>query len=228
MKTKNSGFTLIELTLAMVFVSFLLISIALSTISAMKTYNFGLTLKGVNQAGRDIGDLLKRDSAVTSMPEKYFVEPSQSSDHLGRLCLGSYSYIWGDPSKLQSGTGIKYTESGEDQIVLARVSDRSAIYCQADDKGKYRSDVSKNTTNQNVATELLKSVRNDLAVRDVDVNVIEVDGQSTKLLSIKYVIGTNEKDTINTSSNTCKPPADAQSNFDFCAVNQFEVLIPLG
>ena len=57
------GFTIIELMLAMTFVSFLLMAIAMVTVQVGKTYNRGLTLKTVNQSGRDITDSIRSDIA---------------------------------------------------------------------------------------------------------------------------------------------------------------------
>lgn len=58
---RRHGFTLIELMLAMAFVSVLLLAIATIAIQAGKLYNRGLTLKSINQSGREIGDILRRD-----------------------------------------------------------------------------------------------------------------------------------------------------------------------
>ena len=59
------GFTIIELTLAMAFISVLLISIVLVSIQAGKMYNRGIILRGVNQAGRDIDTVMRQDFLQT-------------------------------------------------------------------------------------------------------------------------------------------------------------------
>ena len=58
---RTKGFTIVELSLAMTFVSMLLLAIAMTAIQAGSLYNKGLVLESVNQAGRDIGDMLRRD-----------------------------------------------------------------------------------------------------------------------------------------------------------------------
>ena len=62
------GFTIIELTLAMAFISVLLISIVLVSIQAGKMYNRGIILRGVNQAGRDIDTVMRQDFLQTENP----------------------------------------------------------------------------------------------------------------------------------------------------------------
>jgi prepilin-type N-terminal cleavage/methylation domain-containing protein len=56
----KKGFTLIELMLAMSFISVLLLSIAMVGIQAGKMYSRGIVLRDVNQAGRDISDTIRR------------------------------------------------------------------------------------------------------------------------------------------------------------------------
>lgn len=222
----KKGFTLVELVLAMAFISFLLIGIALSTIQMMKTYNRGLTLKSVNQAGRDVGDLLRRDSFVAKLPDAHIVKPADGNGSLGRMCLGSYSYLWGDPGITDETKKPKYN-TGE-VIVLARVVDRGAEYCAQDKDGNYKKEVIKSTNSQEGATELLQSIQGDLAVYDISVTSIKPKDQMVELYSIAYTIGTGDAGAIDTTNQSCKPPGDMASNFDFCAVNQFEILVLVG
>lgn len=224
---RSRGFTLVELMLAMTFISMLLVAIAVSTIQIMHTYNRGLTVKAINQAGRDVGDRLKRDSLVTTLPNNYLVEPDNNNGNLGRLCLGSYSYLWAEANSLRSGNGPKYSDTGE-PIILARVPDRGAAYCQPDESGTYSRDVAKRQNGREVANELLQSVKNDLAVRNISVQPIGSEVNSHQLYAITYILGTNEQDTIDTASQTCLPPAEMGSNYDFCAVNQFEIIVSVG
>jgi len=64
----KNGFTLIELTLAIAFVSILLVTVSLITQEIVKLYRKGYTIKTVNQVGRDIIDDLT--SSVTSSTAK--------------------------------------------------------------------------------------------------------------------------------------------------------------
>lgn len=53
-ESTKSGFTLIELTLAIAFISVLLVTISLITQEIVKLYRKGYTIKTVNQVGRDV------------------------------------------------------------------------------------------------------------------------------------------------------------------------------
>lgn len=67
--TKKPGFTLIELTLALVFVSMLLLSISWLTIHITSTYEKGLAIKAVNSVGKELIDDFSRSIAASpAMP----------------------------------------------------------------------------------------------------------------------------------------------------------------
>ena len=99
----KKGFTLIELMLAMSFISVLLLSIAMVGIQAGKMYSRGIVLRDVNQAGRDISDTIRRDF-LQANAEKIDITglrvPNNSNWSTGRLCLGSHSYVWNNPKYL--------------------------------------------------------------------------------------------------------------------------------
>ena len=89
------GFTIIELLLAMTFISALLLAIALTIVQVANIYNRGIILKEVNQTSRAISDELEsslRSSSTfsTEADDKRYVNNQWG----GRMCLGQYSYIW--------------------------------------------------------------------------------------------------------------------------------------
>ena len=106
-------------------------------------------------------------------------------------------------------------------IVLARVADAGAQYCNPTARGTYSTDVFLSK-----ATELLGSREGDLALRDLQINPVidSTDGTHT-IYRLRFVIGTNQQDTINTANQTCKPPTNDSANYNFCAINIFETLI---
>ena len=65
-KHSTKGFTLVELMLAMAGVAVLLVSIVVTTMQLMGMYHKGLTVKSINQAGREINDMIRRDSLAAS------------------------------------------------------------------------------------------------------------------------------------------------------------------
>ena len=99
---KSNGFTIIEITLAMAFISVLLLSITLVSIQAGKVYNRGVILRDVNQSGREISDTLRRDFVQTNAKKitknesgDYIITVRESSNDISsRFCLGDYSYVW--------------------------------------------------------------------------------------------------------------------------------------
>lgn len=221
----NRGFTLVELLLAMTFLSTLLIAITLSTMQIINQYTKGVTIKSINLAGRDVSDMFRRD-ALASADALRYVTP-QAGDGLGRLCFGTTSYVWNTADRLQNQTAYRYqndTGTGDprgDMIVLARVKDAGAQYCTPSANGRYATDIPTSK-----ATELLGSREGDLALRDLQVDrVVDKSDGSQALYRLRFTIGTNEKDTIDTASQTCKPPNDDATNYNFCAINIFETLI---
>src|SRR5680860_795921 len=91
------GFTLIELMLAMAFVSTLLLAIAMIIVQIGSIYNKGITYTDVNSAGSSIASELQR-SINESTP--FNIDPAKGTSLYvdktwgGRLCTNRYSYIW--------------------------------------------------------------------------------------------------------------------------------------
>ncbi len=107
--SSRSGFTIIELMLAMGGLAFLLIFVVFSIMNTMNLYMKGVATRQINQAGRQVADELS--DAV-----RYGGEVRNLSNS---LCVKGYSYLW-------DGTydsGAKYS--------LIRVNDPSAEYCTA-------------------------------------------------------------------------------------------------
>ena len=48
------------------------------------------------------------------------------------------------------------------------------------------------------------------------------------LYAISMVIGTNDQSQLDTSDTSCKPPASGSGNQDYCAVNQFDIVVRAG
>lgn len=231
------GFTLIELMLAMAFVSILLMAIIAITIQTGRLYDRGLTLKSVNQAGRDIGDTLRRDFLQANAgkmsgndQEAVIMIQTAGEDRSGRLCLGGYSYVWNTPKAMtrdSAAPGI-VTEIGGPTagrpINLVRVIDPDGALCQRDTvTGSYR-----NTVATDKITHLLKPAgMNDvvLAIHSLHVSRVTRDDSRGSLYWLRFTIGTSQLEAIDTADGTCKPPADGSNNFNFCAINSFETIV---
>lgn len=235
---RRYGFTLIELMLAMAFVSVLLLAIATIAIQAGKLYNRGLTLKSINQSGREISDSLRRDFLQANAGKisgnansAVVMVQAGGADRSGRLCLGDYSYVWNVPKvvsgEVKSGAGI-ITEVGGPHsgrpINFARVIDPDGMLCQKNETtGAYMSTVATDKV-----THLLKPAgSNDvvLAIHQMKAARVAGDSGADSLYRLEFVLGTSQLEAVNTANGTCKPPADNSENLDFCAINSFEMIV---
>lgn len=227
---KQHGFTLIELMLAMGFVSALLLAVAMTVIQIGNIYNRGLTLKDVNQAGRSLSSELQRSIAAS--------EPFDLSDKFineswgGRLCTGQYTYVWNYGEALLS-TNPNYTfrnvyknanPSPNEEIHFIKVIDPSASYCSGS---------AKQVIDNSSATELLNVGQHNLAIHyfDVSSQPSASDGSiDQQLYSIVILIGTNDQSALTgvLSTKTCKLPGVAGADLSYCSVNQFNIVARAG
>lgn len=229
MRTNKNGFTLIELMLAMTFIAILMIAIAVSTIETMHLYSKGLAIKSVNQAGRDLGDSIRRDAASVGVVKSPIIQPdAPGAGGLGRLCLGGVSYLWNTPESLQQGSekGVTYTDNTAKKIILARVVDAGGNYCTK------AGEVYPIAVSSQAANEMLPSDNGDLALHSLTLDRVppltEASVPNEALYDIRYIIGTNDAGTINTGDLSCNPPSDANQNFNFCSINNFEMIVRVG
>lgn len=223
--TKNKGFTLIELMLSMAFVAVLLVTMILAIIHISNTYTKGMTIKSINQAGRDINDTLRRDGVREGLATSP-IQPAAGGG-LGRVCLGNYSYLWNEAeSLLPEGSPVNYQDT-DTPIVFARISDTGADYCKPLATGGYNMSVPRDNS-----VEMLPADRGDYAVHSFTVERTPPFASpigANSLYHIRYMIGTNGTDTmqgdIATLDRSCRPPSDNTNNFNFCSINTFELIL---
>ncbi len=119
---KQSGFTLIEVSTALIFVGFIIFILAATTVNIVRSYNKGIWLAQINQAGQqmnsDIGD-------------KARYSPAAKVDTINRrMCINGVSYLWNTQQDIdnsnQGGDNV-YTDGTP--IRLARIDDHSGVYC---------------------------------------------------------------------------------------------------
>lgn len=120
-RDKQAGFTLIELLIALAFVAFILIFAVTTIIQVMQTYNKGLAVKQINQAGRTT---LEDMSRYLKAADPGAVNTSAMAKN--RVCLGGVSYVW-NLYNTPSGTANKYDDGS--LITLSRVSDPAGAMC---------------------------------------------------------------------------------------------------
>ena len=222
MNHNKQGFTLIELMLAMTFVSALLLAIAMTVIQISNIYTKGLTLKEVNQAGRTISTELKRgisQSAPFLVSSKYINQKSGGVSYGGRLCVGQYSYIWNYGSALvNSGTDKNNSNvyaGGSTKMSFVKAPDSSGSYCSSSSKAIDKLD----------AIELLASGDSKLALHGFTIANNSTDPKSDEgLYSITFTIGTNDQKALDATQTTCNAPNVAGSDINYCFVNKFNIV----
>ena len=239
MRTHKQGFTLVELMLAMAFVSVLLLAIALTAIQAGKLYSRGTTLRNVNQSGRNVSDMLRRDflqsnaQKIADDGQVIQVKTTDGTVVNERICLGYYSYIWNRVDAMVRATGdnaiqqhiVKYdsADARDVAINLVRVVDSGGNLCRKSGTPA----VYPKVVDRDMATELLQSPadENFLGIYDFHLKKITAGDSSEALFALGFTLGTGRTGEINTADQSCKPPADDESNMEFCAINKFETIV---
>jgi len=229
---KLSGFTLVELMLAMGFVSALLIAISMTVIQIGNIYTRGVTLKEVNQTGRALSAELQNEISQTapfslvSGGGHYVVQPVSGPPLGGRLCLGSYSYVWNYGSVVVAGSLNKFAApNSATQLRFVKISDVNGSYCIKSASGTYKAVVLSD------ATELLTSDSKqlDLAVHSFKINssnAVTDSKAGQQLYAIDFILGTNDQGAI--SGTGCKVPTDITSDANYCSINEFNIVARAG
>lgn len=129
---RQSGFTLVEVSTALIFVGFIIFILAATTVNIVRSYNKGIWLAQINQAGQqmnsDIGDKA-RYSGVADVKAKE-----------RRMCINGVSYLWNTQKEIDNGQWGSNVYSDGTPIRLARIEDKNGEYCtknqQPDAPGK--------------------------------------------------------------------------------------------
>lgn len=120
---KQNGFTLIEVSTALIFVGFIIFILAATTVNIVRSYNKGIWLAQINQAGQqmnsDIGDKARYSPAATVKPDER------------RMCINGVSYLWNTQKDIDDDPGNNRYLDGTPgtPIRLARIDDPSGDYC---------------------------------------------------------------------------------------------------
>lgn len=217
---RTNGFTLVELNIAIVFVALLLLAVATTIMSVTRTYQYGVSLKTINQLGREVADQIRRDAMMASPSLVEYIEPTEpSSDGIGRLCFGNVSYVFNDANLLnETGPVTRVVDDALKPITLVRINDFGKEWCR---------DTSKDAlSSTDVFTELLLNDSVPVAIHSLQFETIVGTADDAafaeKIIQITFDIGTNEVET--TTGGKCKPPTNPDQNFDNCAVRRFVII----
>jgi len=118
---KQSGFTLIEVSTALIFVGFIIFILAATTVNIVRSYNKGIWLAQINQAGQqmnnDIGDKARYSPAARVTKNR-------------RMCINGVSYLWNTQKDIDDDPGNnRYSDGPGTPIRLARIDDPKGEYC---------------------------------------------------------------------------------------------------
>ena len=121
---KQSGFTLIEVSTALIFVGFIIFILAATTVNIVRSYNKGIWLAQINQAGQqmnnDIGDKARYSGVAVVKADKR------------RMCINGVSYLWNTQKEIDNGQLGSNVYSDGTPIRLARIEDKNGEYCTKD------------------------------------------------------------------------------------------------
>ncbi|UTX51280.1 prepilin-type N-terminal cleavage/methylation domain-containing protein [Candidatus Saccharibacteria bacterium TM7i] len=223
----NQGFTLIELMLAMTFVSVLLLAIAMTIIQAGNIYSKGMALRDINQSARLISDDFKKTVASAgriSLDGASYISTSVS----GRLCLGNYSYLWNTidaPGK----TGVILSSDGT-PITFIKIPDPSAVYCAKNSSGGLLAQ-SVRADDAGKVTTLLSKGDHALAITALSVdtsNTVTDPSTGQRLFTVNYSIGTGDPRSMTQDRTACLLPNETNSDPIYCSVQRFSLVVRSG
>ena len=227
-KGKN-GFTLIELMLAMTFISLLLLAVALTVIQMGRTYNRGMIFKELNQVARTVNNDMRRtiNSAQPIDMSLHYLHSETS----GRLCLGQATYIWNVEKQVNDrGTDYIGFAQSDDAVRFVKIPDLGGNYCAKDSRGDLViRDIRE--SDRGVMVDLLRSNDYELSIHGLEViqnasYAESVTGQ--QLFSVALRLGTSNIEAMNDDQTACLPPSFIGSDVSNCFIQEFTVVARTG
>lgn len=240
---QQQGFTIIELMLSMTFVAILLLGIAMTIIQVGNIYNKGMALRQINQSARDISDDLRKSvsgSSVTALAQDYIEAAPAGPDPGpgGRLCLGSFSYVWNFAKSHQGEENaavpdpniIRYTSAAKRnvKINLLKIPDGGKMYCQKNSTGKFTYQ-SVQAADETRSKELLAGGDHTIGLQKFAVALVASDAVTTqKMYTLDFILGTGSVTAMNADQSACLPPNDLASDIAYCNVREFNLVLRAG
>jgi len=250
MKKYRRGFTIIELLIAMTFVAVLMITVAFLVIRITAIYQKGLTLRSVNQVGRNL--IIEFNRAVEDSPvdddlenrDQYFYTVTNGGTQLqGAFCTNKYSFLWNSGDAINDGRRIRFKNAkGEFDFRLLRFADGSRHICRQLRLQRGRSVLDFSTLGGELYKEIREQVplellsmsnaagdyaevsdasESDLALYDFRVFPPSIDRITGHIFySATFVLGTLRGVDINRTGNYCVVTSDTL-DFEYCSINKF-------
>lgn len=121
---QSRGFTLVELTLAIAFIGFLVLFTVIATIQVMRTYDKGLAVKEINQTARTVMAEMARTVGAASFTT-IDTTPNDESPTQSRICAGGVSYVW----NIADQSVNRFSGPGNPRVTFVRVNDSGGSLC---------------------------------------------------------------------------------------------------
>lgn len=234
----TKGFTLVELLLSMSFIAVLLLAIAMTIVQIGTTYNRGITLKEINQTGRALSEDIRYNVTASqgfSSDTNSFLPVSVGGNDIGgRLCLGSFSYVWNYGRGALSAERVTFETApanSNGEVYFVKVSDPGKIYCATQEDNGQPEHRRIRSVDTNVAQELLRKGDRELALHNFSVvsndgAVDETTGQ--RLLEVSFTIGAGDLSSMDELQEKCLPPGNPDADIAYCALQEFTLVIRAG
>lgn len=126
-KTKQQGFTLTELMFAMAFVAFIMLFIVGSVIQIMRTYNKGISIRQIDQSGRQLSEELTRTLRYANAVQ--FASVNTNAMSTQRICANGVTYVWNLQADTSKNTYQTPIPTGTPPIRFIRVDDKTGSLC---------------------------------------------------------------------------------------------------
>ncbi len=214
---KDQGFTIVELTLAMTFISILLLAIVMLIFQIGDVYTKGMTLREVDRAGQVISSDIQRELNQSGKNKDEVLSVLKQTG--GRLCVGATVYAWNYGKYLKSSTpGATINQRDGDasnnksDIRFVKFAAGAGKYCEVDQQsGRYLPIPAD-------ASELLGEGVGDIAIHTSTYGAVSLVGDQT-LYSISLRVGTETNSVNQGGVIGCQPGLDVDETR--CAVNDF-------
>lgn len=232
-KRGQSGFTLVELMLAMAFVSMLLLAIAMTVIQIGNIYSKGMALKDINQSSRSLSSDMQRTVAsaggVSLGAGSYLVRPATGTPISGRLCLGNYTYLWNTVDATASNTHT--IKSGGKPITFVRVPDTARKYCTLNAAGTAPAHAEIAAADAIHLTDIFVKGDHTLSLTNFSIK----SGSSAynpktgqRLFTVNYGIGTGKVGAMTSNRTACRMQGEPGADPTYCNVQQFSLVVRSG
>ena len=235
MSNRRRGFTIVELTIAVAFLSVLMLAILIISISAGKLYVKGNTNKAINQAGRDFTDSIRRDFLAAGidtivMPADADAGTPGNPLKSGRICLGNVAYLWNSAALLNDNSApannikIRRGSATGQPIKFVRITN-TISYCVAGPDGSYPKVIPATDD----ATDLL-GASSDYSLYTISMRPIDRKDQRG-MYELSYTLGPVDVVATEVAPEgyvRCKTDDKETANFNYCSVSEFDTLIRIG